>query len=68
VLDDADRGAAPDRLDPTGTFRRALRTALVNAVTQPARRPASSCERELVRTAHCASHTDRRASPDSAAD
>jgi hypothetical protein len=65
VLDDADRSAPPDRLDPTGGFRRALRSALVNALAQPAGSP---CERELVRSARCAGHTARRVSADAAAD
>jgi hypothetical protein len=67
VLDDADRSALPDRLDPTGDFRRELRSALIAAVLPPEQATWAGCDRELVRTARCASHTGRGPSPDSPA-
>jgi len=61
VLDDADRSAIPDGLDPTERFRRALRAALVKAVDSAPVRPTSvSCDREALRSPRCATHTSAR--------
>jgi len=57
VLDDADRSDFPDRLDPTGVFRRALRAALVASVAPPAQATTALCHRELGRTARCGSRS-----------
>jgi hypothetical protein len=53
VLDETGHPAVADRLDPSGSYRRALRAALMKALEDRARTASASCEREPVRTPHC---------------
>jgi hypothetical protein len=62
VLDDADRRAVPDRLDPRGAFRLALRAALVKAVDSRDDNTRNGCDYAPVRVGRCESHAEGRPS------
>jgi hypothetical protein len=60
VLDDIDRPALTDQLDPSGSYRRALRAALLKALEERALRCACGCGRASLRPPHCVTHGDGR--------
>ena len=55
VLDDADRPAVADHLDPSGSYRQALRAALLSVLID--RTPLGhACDRDHVRVPQCTMH------------
>jgi hypothetical protein len=56
VIENPDRPALADQLDPSGRYRRALRSALLKALDDRSRSDDRSCERGSSRAPHCTTH------------